>query len=58
MGNKNTGGSRDTNLTEDEDYLNFIREKNKRDEEKHKVFSNREGTAFHKLSNSDRNQEA
>lgn len=58
MGNKSSNASKKgTTSLEDEDYLNWIREKNKKDVQKHKVISNQKGTAFHKLNNLDRNQE-
>ncbi len=58
MGNKHANTIEGSTKEEDEAYLKFIREKSKKDEERHKIVSNQRGTAFNKLSEYDkRNKE-
>ncbi len=58
MGNKHANNTESTTNDEDEAYLKFIREKSRRDEERHKITSNQRGTAFNRLTEFDkRNRE-
>jgi hypothetical protein len=58
MGNKHAINVDSQTQEEDEAYLKFIREKSKKDEERHKIVSNQRGTAFNRLTEFDkRNKE-
>ena len=48
MGNKHS--HKHTVVNDDEDYINFLHQKSKKDKQRLEAISNQKGTAFHKLN--------